>query len=341
MRSEIRVLAQVRKLFEFTQRSIAWWCTAFFRPWLPLDRGEGMGFMTIARCLSFFAVTLVSAWICGGCKSNKAPHASTEVAALALNASPKMGDFVLEAQNSIRLQTGGVVIVGGDMGARGTGSGPFLSGGVAIDLSTGVSATTTRNVIADSVRLGTGAISCDDGNGCTKSDTCSNGTCIGTNPVVCTALDQCHTVGMCEKTTGLCSNPAKIDGIACNDSNACTRSDTCQAGTCAGGNPVICTASNQCHDAGTCNPSNGTCSNPTKPNGATCNDGNACTRTDSCTNGNCVGGNTVACTALDQCHTAGTCSPTTGLCSNPAKSNGTACNDGNGCTKTDTCQGKL
>ena len=105
------------------------------------------------RCV---ALALAALWTGGGCQSNKPPEVSTEATVLALNASPKLGDFVIEAQNSIRLQTGGLVIAGGDLGARGAGSGPFLSGGVAIDLSTGVAATTTRNVIADSVRLGTG-----------------------------------------------------------------------------------------------------------------------------------------------------------------------------------------
>jgi hypothetical protein len=53
----------------------------------------------------------------------------------------------------------------------------------------------------------------------------------------------------------------------------------------------------------------------------------------------CTGGNPVVCTA-DQCHMAGTCDPTTGLCSNPtAKPDGTACgNFCHGATCTDgTC----
>jgi hypothetical protein len=56
-----------------------------------------------------------------------------------------------------------------------------------------------------------------------------------------------------------------------------------------GSNPVVCSASDQCHDAGTCNPANGTCSNPPKPNGAACDDGNTCTLADECTAGACSG----------------------------------------------------
>jgi hypothetical protein len=52
-----------------------------------------------------------------------------------------------------------------------------------------------------------------------------------------------------------------------------------------------------------------------------------------------VGGNPVACTPLDQCHDAGTCDSGTGLCSNPAKQNGTGCDDGNTCTLADQCTG--
>ncbi|MFE8596283.1 LamG-like jellyroll fold domain-containing protein [Archangium violaceum] len=45
----------------------------------------------------------------------------------------------------------------------------------------------------------------------------------------------------------------------------------------------------------------------------------------------------VTCTALDQCHVPGTCDIFTGLCSNPAAADGTACGDGDTCT-TDSCQ---
>src|SRR6185369_35983 len=158
------------------------------------------------------------------------------------------------------------------------------------------------------------------------------------NPVVCTASDQCHNAGTCDPETGLCSNPNKANGSSCDDGNACTQSDTCQAGVCAGGSPVICTASDQCHNAGLCDSETGLCSNPTKANGSVCNDGNACTQTDTCEAGLCTGGNPVVCTALDQCHDAGTCNSGTGVCDNPTKANGATCNDGNACTQTDTCQ---
>jgi len=188
---------------------------------------------------------------------------------------------------------------------------------------------------------GADGASCDDGNVCTQTDTCQAGTCVGANPVTCAANDQCHVAGTCDPATGICSNPAKPDGSTCNDGNVCTQTDTCQAGTCVGANPVTCAASDQCHVVGACNPATGICSNPAKPDGSTCNDGNACTQTDTCQAGACVGANPVICTASDQCHVAGACNPATGICSNPAKPDGSACNDNSACTTNDTCQGGL
>jgi len=181
--------------------------------------------------------------------------------------------------------------------------------------------------------------SCADGDACTQTDTCQGGVCTGANPVVCTAQDQCHVAGVCNPTTGACTNPAAPNGTTCADGDACTQTDTCQAGACTGSNPVVCAAQDQCHVAGTCNPASGVCTNPAKANGSTCNDGSACTQTDTCQAGTCTGANPVVCTAQDQCHDAGTCNPGTGTCSNPAKANGTACTDGDLCTQSDTCQG--
>src|SRR5213076_2781224 len=153
-------------------------------------------------------------------------------------------------------------------------------------------------------------------------DTCAAGACVGGNPVVCTAADQCHTAGACNPATGACSNPAKLNGAPCDDGNACTRTDTCAAGACVGANPVVCTAADQCHTAGVCNPASGACSNPAKPNGTSCNDANACTQAPTCHVPLCAHAIPVVCTAANQCHTAGTCDPASGACSNPAKPNG-------------------
>src|SRR5262249_10313670 len=148
---------------------------------------------------------------------------------------------------------------------------------------------------------------CNDGNACTQSDTCQAGVCTGANPIVCTALDQCHDAGTCDPANGTCSHPEKANGAPCTDGHGCTQSDTCQAGVCTGANPVVCAAPDQCHVAGVCAPANGPCSNPDKQDGTSCNDGSACTQGDACQAGVCTGTNAVICTALDQCHDAGVC----------------------------------
>jgi MYXO-CTERM domain-containing protein len=178
---------------------------------------------------------------------------------------------------------------------------------------------------------------CDDGNACSKTDVCQAGVCVGTNPVVCPMPDQCHVAGVCDPMTGTCSNPTKPNGTACSDGNACTQGDTCQSGACVSGPPVMCTAMDTCHLAGTCDPMTGMCSNPAKPDGSTCDDGNACSQMDVCQGGVCVGENPVVCKAMDTCHDIGVCSPMTGICSNPVKADGSKCDDGNACTMSDTC----
>ena len=131
--------------------------------------------------------------------------------------------------------------------------------------------------------------------------------------MVCTASDQCHDVGACNSATGVCTDPPKTDGTACDDSDACTQTDTCQSGSCTGANPVICSALDQCHVAGVCQPATGNCTNPDKADGSACDDLDACTQTDECQSGNCVGSNPVVCVASDQCHVAGVCNPATGV----------------------------
>src|SRR5262249_41276812 len=143
---------------------------------------------------------------------------------------------------------------------------------------------------------------------------------------VCTN-DACNGIAGCVHTNNT---------LPCDDGNACTYSDGCAAGACVG-TPITCT-DDQCNHR-SCN-GTASCTVIPLPNGAACDDGNGCTQpgADTCQSGVCVGGPPVLCTALDQCHVAGTCSPATG-CSNPNAPNGTPCNDGNTYTQNDACQG--
>lgn len=120
---------------------------------------------------------------------------------------------------------------------------------------------------------------CDDGDACTTVDACQSGSCVGSKPVSCAKLDQCHVEGKCNSSTGVCDNPNAPDGTGCNDEDACSRTDACQSGSCVGGDVVQCEAKDVCHIAGECNPATGVCSDPpATPVTITCGDewGGAC-----------------------------------------------------------------
>ena len=135
-----------------------------------------------------------------------------------------------------------------------------------------------------------------------------------------------------------CLNVA--NGTAC--STGCKTGQTCQSGVCAGGsnraNRTACSTGNACKTGETC--TSGVCGGGSnRPNGTACNDGNACTQTDTCQAGDLRRREPRSpARPATSATRAGACNPATGVCSNPAKADGTACNDGNACTQTDTCQ---
>jgi cysteine-rich repeat protein len=174
---------------------------------------------------------------------------------------------------------------------------------------------------------------CDDTQFCTVNDTCVRGVCQGSPRDCSGGADQCND-GVCDEANDRCGMP-KADGTACDDGNACTRTDACIAGRCAGTAAIVCAAPDQCND-GACDPATGACAASPKPDGATCDDGNPCTRSDTCRAGICTAGAPVVCGPADQCHQAGVCDPATGRC-NPAKPDATPCDDGNACTAGDAC----
>jgi MYXO-CTERM domain-containing protein len=259
-----------------------------------------------------------------------------------LNA-PQAGEYTVTVR-SFEIPNGPqpfALIVTGDMSAQGTlGAGcaaaadcgsMFCVDGVCCNAACNAGACDACSVAAGAnkdgtCRLLTGTV-CDDGSACTQTDTCQAGVCAGANPVVCPMPDACHDMGVCDSMTGACSSPAKPDGTGCDDANACSQVDSCQAGVCTGASMVDCIASDMCHDAGSCDPATGACSNPEKPAGASCDDGNACTINDTCTAGACIAGSPMACVAMDECHEAGVCD-STGACSNPEKPAGTLCSVG-------------
>ncbi|MFN7135048.1 MAG: MYXO-CTERM sorting domain-containing protein, partial [Myxococcales bacterium] len=172
----------------------------------------------------------------------------------------------------------------------------------------------------------------DDGNACTRTDTCRDGACTGANPVACPAKDQCHAPGSCNPATGACVEVPKPNGSACDDGNACTRSDSCVDGACVGSSPVSCPSANDCNEAGTCDPATGRCTQARRPDGTPCDDGNGCTRSDSCRGGVCEGGAPVSCPDPGACEEQAVCAPATGGCAARPRADGTPCSNG-------ACQG--
>lgn len=210
---------------------------------------------------------------------------------------------------------------------------------------------------------------CDDNNPCT-TDSCDTAFgCIHT-PVrdglvcddhsLCTVNDQC--------VSGQCTGTVTDFARNCNDGNACNGIETCDpttGNTCLPGTPLVCTPDNNPCTTDTCDPVLG-CN---FPNTLPCNDNNACTGPDVCTDGTCVGPLTAAaaacnlgdgnpCNGIEHCDAAsGACVSTVPNCDdlNPCTddscdpaapnasepcvhvNNNAGCNDGNACTTGDVC----
>lgn len=99
------------------------------------------------------------------------------------------------------------------------------------------------------------AQACDDKDLCTFAESCQNGTCAGGVALACNSPPgECFSSpGLCIPNQG-CFYSVVPPGVACDDKNACTTSDTCQSdGHCRGAATVDCT----CFGNGTCDPASG------------------------------------------------------------------------------------
>lgn len=92
---------------------------------------------TLHRLVGGAALLVV--WVTAACGSDTSVsdrRRAIDVQTSPLVSNPKTSQFVIEAANSVQVQTG-ASLAGGIVGARGTGTGPFLSGGAAIAIESG------------------------------------------------------------------------------------------------------------------------------------------------------------------------------------------------------------
>jgi hypothetical protein len=214
---------------------------------------------------------------------------------------------------------------------------------------------------------------CDDDDPCTVADQCQGGFCVGTpvscdcqQDADCAALedqDLCNGTLYCDQSTfpyqcridpgsvvvcpppagqgaicltascdpqsGACSLVPANAGLLCDDGDNCTLQSTCDGGSCVGGLPVNCNDGNPCTDD-SCDAAMG-CVHSS--NEAPCNDGDACTTLDQCSQKVCVGGPPLLCHDANSC-TADSCDALQGCLFLPTTG---PCDDGNACTVGEKC----
>ncbi|NUN12908.1 MAG: lamin tail domain-containing protein [Myxococcales bacterium] len=216
--------------------------------------------------------------------------------------------------------------------------------------------------------IGTGKLTCDDGNpctddlclpglgctfapntvvctdtiGCTVGDSCADGVCVGKpntefceDGLVCT-LNLCDPGSPSADEWGCTTDPAALFTTLCEDGDACTFPDVCGFdGTCKSGFEVECNDNDVC-TVDSCEPPGGCVHVGALAFALQCDDDDPCTFPDVCDFfGNCVAGFPLECDDSDPC-TDEFCD-TDGQC--VYATNTAPCDDGVGCTAADTCSG--
>jgi hypothetical protein len=149
----------------------------------------------------------------------------------------------------------------------------------------------------------------------------------------CAALVDACNVGSC--VNGMCEKVPASDGSSCDDGLYCTDNDACQSGTCVGGTQKFCPSPDSCH-VGACDEATKACGQAPGNDGASCDDGDPCTYSGTCSNGVCSKGQQVDCSAFNGVCADGVCDPVLGCIAKP-KNDGAACDDGLYCTVQDKC----
>jgi len=203
--------------------------------------------------------------------------------------------------------------------------------------------TDTCNEAADTCDHVANNAACDDGVFCNGTDTCSGGTCSVHLGDPCTSGGECANV--CDEDNDTCFKPS---GVACGDfsDTDCDNPDTCDgAGTClANHEPDGAAGSGLCSDNNDCTKDNclaGVCDHPNEATGTRCgnSENTECDNPDTCDGaGFCLENlepDETPCTDDGNDCTNDWC--IAGVCSNPDKPFGEACDDGDFCNGADSC----
>ncbi len=140
-----------------------------------------------------------------------------------------------------------------------------------------------------------------------------------------------------------CGGP---DCSPCAPGQMCDGNGDCAAQACAAGECVLpaCDDDDDCAGAADactrarCGPGF-TCVVEPDHEGEPCEDGVTCSIESTCQDGVCTATLMVDCTAFDSPCTAGLCDPLEGACFAVNTPDGTACDDGDGCTRNSACEG--
>lgn len=164
---------------------------------------------------------------------------------------------------------------------------------------------------------------CDDGNVCTKGDTCSLGKCTAgkANACGCKVNSDCGGYSNGDLCLG------KLICVLVGVKGTCEIDPASVPAACSIVNDTDCSIN-------TCNPKTGLCGMVAVQNGTVCSDNNACTTPDQCDGGVCKPP-VANCDDKNLC-TTDSCDPLTGC---KHDNNTIACNDGDACTTNDFCDG--
>lgn len=174
-------------------------------------------------------------------------------------------------------------------------------------------------------------MSCSDGNGCTSNDTCRSGICVAGISKICDDANVC-TSDSCDVVSGSCIyDTGTMNGATCSDDDACTTNDVCIQGSCVSGAVKNCDDGIAC-TSDSCNATTGAClHDPFVLEGLDCDDGDACSQTDTCHGGQCIGDSFKNCDDSNEC-TADGCNSSTGSCTHDV-----LLHEGFGCTPSSPC----